>query len=306
MADNEWSESGEQRNESESGRGEYGRSCSIRISGIDYAYEKGKLILDDVSLDIENPQLVSIIGPNGVGKSTLIHCMNRILSPSKGTVLIDGRDISRIRVKDLAKKIGYVPCSADDCFPLTVVDTVLMGRNPHSRWKGDLRSDMKVVEEALELMDIKPLAMRQFNELSAGQHQRVMLARGLAQEPEILLLDEPTSNLDLKHQMDVIRILKSLSSKKGIAIVMISHDVNLAARYSDNIIMMLDGGIYDAGRPSDVITRESIKAVYGVDSEILYRNGRPVVLPIDEGSEDATPVTKDCFVSSSSIARRTG
>lgn len=291
---------------SESGIDGCGRSCSIRVSGIDYAYEKGKLILDDVSLDIENPQLISIIGPNGVGKSTLIHCMNRILSPSRGTVLVDGQDISEMKVRDLAKKVGYVPCSADDCFPLTVVDTVLMGRNPHSRWKGNLKNDMKVVEEALELMDIRPLAMRQFNELSAGQHQRVMLARGLAQEPEILLLDEPTSNLDLKHQMDVIRILKSLSSKKGIAIVMISHDVNLAARYSDNIVMMLDGGIYDAGKPSDVITRESIRAVYGVESEILYRNGRPVVLPIDEGPEDAAPVTKDCVVSSSSIARRTG
>ena len=202
----------------------------LTLEGVDFAYGKGKLTLKDITLDIRNPQLISIIGPNGVGKSTLIHCINKILSPTHGIVMVDETDVSEIKIKDLAKKIGYVPYSASDTFPLTVVDTILMGRNPHSKWRGDLHEDMNIVKEVLDLMDIRSLAMRPFNELSAGQHQRVMLARGLAQEPEILLLDEPTANLDIKHQMDVIRTLKKLSVRKKIVVIMISHDLSAGRR----------------------------------------------------------------------------
>lgn len=262
----------------------------LELEGVDFAYGNGRLTLSGITLDIRNPQLVSIIGPNGVGKSTLIHCINRILSPTAGTVLIDDIDVSGIKVRELAKKVGYVPYTSGDTFPLTVVDTVLMGRNPHSGWRTSLHEDMKVVEEALELMDITPLAMRPFNELSAGQHQRVMLARGLAQEPEFLLLDEPTANLDIRHQMDVIRTLKRLTKRKGIVVIMISHDLNLAAKYSDSIIMLSEGRVYDVGRPADVITQESIRAVYGVESEVIVRDRRPsmVLLDPDFGEEDAT------------------
>ena len=129
------------------------------MDDIDFAYSGEKLTLKNVTLDIRNPQLISIIGPNGVGKSTLIHCMNKILSPTRGTVFVDDIDVSQIKVKELAKKIGYVPYSANDTFPLTVIDTILMGRNPHSTWKTDLKDDMKIVKEVLEMMDIVPLAM---------------------------------------------------------------------------------------------------------------------------------------------------
>ncbi|MBR1888771.1 MAG: ABC transporter ATP-binding protein [Candidatus Methanomethylophilus sp.] len=251
------------------------------MTDIEYSYGGEKLTLQGINLDIRNPQLISIIGPNGVGKSTLIHCMNKILSPTRGTVLVDEEDVSGIKPRDLAKKIGYVPYSANDTFPLTVIDTILMGRNPHSKWRSDIREDMKIVKEVLELMDITPLAMRPFNELSAGQHQRVMLARGLAQEPEILLLDEPTANLDIRHQLDVIRILKKLSVQKQIVVIMISHDLNLAAKYSDNVIMLSKGTIYAVGKPEDVITKESIKAVYDVDAEIIMRDGRPISILLD-------------------------
>lgn len=251
------------------------------MDDIDFAYSGEKLTLKNVTLDIRNPQLISIIGPNGVGKSTLIHCMNKILAPTRGTVFVDDIDVSQIKVKELAKKIGYVPYSANDTFPLTVIDTILMGRNPHSTWKTDLKDDMKIVKEVLEMMDIVPLAMRPFNELSAGQHQRVMLARGLAQEPEILLLDEPTANLDIKHQIDVIRLLKKLSIKKNIVVIMISHDLNLAAKYSDNIIMMADGGVFAVGTPKDVITEDNIRSVYGVEAELVEHDGRPHMIIID-------------------------
>ena len=187
--------------------------AEIQIDGLVFEYSKGAIILNGIDIALKGAQLVSIIGPNGVGKSTLIHCIDHILSPTVGTVMVDGADVAEYRPKDLAKKIGYVPYTSGDSFPITVVDTVLMGRNPHHKWKS-LHDDMIVVEEAMRMMDVDDLAMRYFNELSAGQHQRVMLARGIAQEPEVLLLDEPTANLDIRHQMDVIRLLKELSVKK--------------------------------------------------------------------------------------------
>ncbi len=268
----------------------------IEVEGLDYSYTGDALILKGIELDISNPQLVSIIGPNGVGKSTLIHCMNRILQPQHGVVMIDGMDVKEYDVKSLARKVSYVPYSSSDTFPMTVVDTILMGRNPHRKWKS-LHDDLMVVKEVMELMDITPLAMRPFNELSAGQHQRVMLARGLAQEPEILMLDEPTANLDIKHQMDVIRLLKRMSVEKNIVVIMISHDLNIASRYSDNIIMMSEGTIYAVGHPSDVITRENIMHVYGVDSEIIESDGRPFMIVKDNEFEDSG-ISDSCIVKS--------
>ncbi|MBO4797678.1 MAG: ABC transporter ATP-binding protein, partial [Candidatus Methanomethylophilaceae archaeon] len=191
------------------------------IDGLEFGYSSTS-VLKDVTLDANGPQLLSIIGPNGVGKSTLIHCINRILSPNQGTVLIDGENVSGISLKELAKKVGYVPYSANDAFPLSVVDTVLMGRHPHSTYKS-LDKDLDIVYDTLRLLNIEHLALRSFDELSAGQHQKVMLARGLVQEPRILLLDEPTSNLDIKHQMEVTRILRDLSQQKNILVIMISH-----------------------------------------------------------------------------------
>jgi len=252
----------------------------VSIRDLLYSYSEEAVILKGISMDIREPQLVSIIGPNGVGKSTLIHCMNKILSPVAGTVLVDGKEVKDYEIKELAKKVGYVPYTSTDTFPMTVVDTILMGRNPHRRWKS-LHDDLIIARDVMEMMDITHLAMRPFNELSAGQHQRVMLARGLAQEPEILLLDEPTANLDIKHQMDVIRLLKQLSVKKGLMVVMISHDLNIAAKYSDNIIMMSKGQIYAVGRPADVITSENVKEVYGVDSEVIMAEGRPFMIVKD-------------------------
>lgn len=258
--------------------------ATVSIEGLSFEYSKDALILNGIDLALSGPQLVSIIGPNGVGKSTLIHCIDRILSPTKGVVMVDEAEVGSYSAKDLAKKIGYVPYATSDSFPMTVVDTVLMGRNPHRRWKS-LHDDMIVVEEAMRMMDVSSLAMRSFSELSAGQHQRVMLARGIAQEPEILLLDEPTANLDIKHQMDVIRLLKELSAAKGVMVIMISHDLNLASRYSDNIIMMSEGRIFAVGRPEDVITEENIRRVYDVDSEIIMRDGRPFMILRDPGFE---------------------
>ena len=268
----------------------------VTISGLEFGYSSSP-VLKDVNLEVNGPQLISIIGPNGVGKSTLIHCINKILSPTKGVVMINGEDVSGISIKEMAKKVGYVPYATSDAFPLSVVDTVLMGRHPHSGWKS-LDHDLDVVYSTLRLINIEHLAMRSFDELSAGQHQKVMLARGLVQEPEVLLLDEPTSNLDIKHQMEVTRILRNLSQEKGILIIMISHDLNIAAKYSDNMVMLSNGSIYAVGTPKEVLTKENIKAVYGVDSDIIESHGRPHIIMLDSEFDDASePLPPESFVS---------
>ena len=237
-------------------------------------------VLEDISLSIKGAQLVSILGPNGVGKSTFIHCLNKILEPVSGCICINGSDIKDVPIKELAKFMGYVPYSTVDNFPLSVTDTILMGRHPHSKW-GSLDDDLKVVYETMELIGITDLAERNFNELSAGQHQKVTLARGLAQEPKILFLDEPTSNLDIRFQLEITRLLKRLSRQKNMLVIMISHDINIASKYSDTIIMMYDRGIYALGRPKDVITSENISKVYQVGAKIIDDNGKPHVILVD-------------------------
>lgn len=255
----------------------------IKIDNIEFAYDCVP-VLKDVTAEIDGPGFISILGPNGVGKSTLIHCINKILSPTGGTVFIDERDVRDITIKELAKEIGYVPYSANDTFPLTVVDTVLMGRHPHSRWKS-LDRDLDVVYDTLDALGISDLAMRPFNELSAGQHQKVMLARGLAQEPRILLLDEPTSNLDVRHQIDVAKLLRKLSEEKHILVIMICHDINIAAKYSDRIILLNEGTIFAIGTPQEVITEGNLAAVYRVRSKIIDDDGRPHVVLKDSISD---------------------
>ncbi len=267
----------------------------LKINDVSFSYSSVP-VLHDVSFELGGNELVSILGPNGVGKSTLIHCINKILAPTSGTVLIDGKDVSEIKLKELAKQIGYVPYSANDSFPLSVIDTVMIGRHPHSKW-GTLDKDLDIVYDTLRMLGISHLAMRPFNELSAGQHQKVMLARGLVQEPEILLLDEPTSNLDVRHQLDVTKMLKRLSREKNILIIMISHDINIAAKYSDKIILMHKGSVFDMGEPNKVITAENLRTVYGVTAEITKDDDAPHVvlkdaLPMDEDEEecDAEPI----------------
>lgn len=258
----------------------------IKIDDLEFSYSSTP-VLKDITLELDGPKFVSILGPNGVGKSTFIHCINKILTPTGGSVFIDDMNVKDITIKEIAKNIGYVPYSSNDTFSLTVVDTVLMGRHPHSKWNS-LKDDLVIVYDTLKLLGIRKLAMRRFNELSAGQHQKVMLARGLVQEPKILLLDEPTSNLDVRHQLDVTKILKRMSEEKQILVIMISHDINIAAKFSDEIIMMHDGSVYAVGKPEDVINEDNLRVVYGVESEVVNDNGRPHII-----LKDAVPICDD-------------
>ncbi|MBO4798753.1 MAG: ABC transporter ATP-binding protein [Candidatus Methanomethylophilaceae archaeon] len=258
----------------------------IEIKDVCFDYSSTS-VLKDITLNISGPQVVSILGPNGVGKSTLIHCINRILSPTKGTVLLDGKNVSEYGLKEVARHVGYVPYSSSDSFPLTVVDTVLLGRHPHSGWKTS-DEDLALVFGMLRRLGIEDLGMRYFNELSAGQHQKVMLARGLVQKPEIILLDEPTANLDIKHQLGISRTLREISHGDGILVIMISHDLNIAARYSDNIILMHEGKIFRVGAPREVLTEENIMKVYGVSCRIVDDRGRPYII-LEDPDLDGCP-----------------
>ena len=269
----------------------------IKIDGMEFGYSSVP-VLKDIVLDLEGPQFVTIIGPNGVGKSTLIHCMNKVLKPSKGTVLVNDQDVSDMKLKDIAKIIGYVPYTSSDTFPLSVVDTVLMGRSPHTGWKPK-EADLNIVYNVLKLLDIDDLAMRPFNELSAGQHQRVMLARGLAQDPQILLLDEPTSNLDIRHQLEVTRLLRDLSRTQDLLVVMISHDINISAKFSDRMILLKGGTIFATGTPDEVITENNIREAYGVESEVIRYEGHPHVIlkepvPIEKATHKTYAESNAC------------
>ena len=257
----------------------------IDIEGIEFGYSANP-VLKNINLSVNGPQLLSIIGPNGVGKSTLIHCINKILKPTGGTVMVDGIGVDGYTLKEMARKVGYVPYSSSDTFPLTVFDTVLLGRHPHAGWRTS-DEDLETVADVLDRLGIQDLAMRYFDELSAGQRQRVMLARGLVQKPRVIMLDEPTSNLDIRHQLGISRTLKELSRTDGIMVIMISHDLNIAARYSDHVVLMYGGRVFSVGTPEEVLTEDNIREVYGVESRVIDVDGHPYVILRDDDADSS-------------------
>lgn len=236
-------------------------------------------VLQGLTFDVGRGKILGLLGPNGSGKSTLIKCINQILRP-QGRVVMDGDEIQKMPVSDVARRIGYVPQSETLGMPVTVFDAVLMGRRAHMGWKPAVR-DLDVVNTILEEMNIQDLALEDIWELSGGQRQKVYIARALAQEPEVLLLDEPTSSLDLKHQLDTMEIIRSLVDRSGISVVMAVHDINLAARYADTVALIRQGSVYGIGTPLELFTPKAVRDVYGVEVTFLYDNsGNPVIVPV--------------------------
>ncbi len=249
----------------------------VKIKGLEFSYNSTPA-LRGVTIEISESEVVAIVGPNGSGKSTLLKCIDKILKPQKGAVLIKGRDIKNFSQSEIAKTVGYVPQSIKQLFPATVFEVVLMGRRPHLSWRCS-RSDIEKVFNILKLLNIEELALRDFNELSGGQQQKVLIARALVQEPEILLFDEPTANLDLKHQLEVMELIKAIVKNRAITAIVAIHDLNLASRYADRIIMMKEGKIFAAGKPSDVLTPVNIEKVYGIKAKIINVDGDVYVIP---------------------------
>ncbi|MBO6084031.1 MAG: ABC transporter ATP-binding protein, partial [Candidatus Methanomethylophilaceae archaeon] len=205
-----------------------------------------------------------------------------------------GKDVMEMTYKDIAKKVAYVPQASGETFAMTVMDTVLMGRYPHSGYSVTLE-DLEIAADSLQKMHMGEFAMRNFNELSAGQHQRVMIARGLAQMPELLMLDEPTSNLDIYHQLYTMKLLQELAHERNITVLVICHDLNVAAKFSDRVIMFCKGRVHSDGPAGEILTADTIKDVYGVSSDIIDVDEHPYVIyhsdDIDTGLAPAQKIT---------------
>ncbi|MEU5889128.1 ABC transporter ATP-binding protein [Streptomyces sp. NPDC047461] len=241
-----------------------------------------RTVIDDLDVAIPSGLVTTIIGPNGCGKSTLLRTLSRLLKPAKGTVVLDGDDIARLRTRDVAKKLGLLPQAPVAPEGLTVADLVARGRHPHQSWLRQWSSDdAQVVERALAMTGVADLADRPVDELSGGQRQRVWISMTLAQGTDLLLLDEPTTYLDLAHAIDVLDLVNDLHTS-GRTVVMVLHDLNLATRYSDNLIVMREGAILAQGHPRDVITAELLHEAFGLRARVIDDpvGDRPVIVPI--------------------------
>ncbi len=247
----------------------------IEIRNISFRYSVNP-VLKEVSSHIYAGDFVALVGPNGSGKSTLIRCINGILKPQEGAILIDGRPVNDYSPNALARKVAYVPQSIRRYQSTTVFDTVLMGRKPYISWK-PASTDLEISADILRRLNLGHLSMKRTNELSGGQQQTVMIARALAQEPKILLLDEPTANLDIKHQLEVLELLQTLSGK-GICVLIAIHDINLAVRYASHIMMLKEGSIFAYGN-REVVTEQNIERLYDVEVEIIHRNNHLYIVP---------------------------
>lgn len=253
------------------------------VKELAFAYGKGDTIRG-IEASWNQGQFVSIVGPNGAGKTTLIKCLACIYKAQKGTVELEGQPLANIPPKERAKKIGYVPQNTGMFFPLTVMETVLLGRKPYVRW-GIGNKDLDLVHQILLDLQLTEMAERYVDELSGGERQKVFIARALAQQPDVLLLDEPIAALDIRHQLSVLEKVKELVRRDQKLGVMILHDLELASRYSDHILLMKKGEIYAAGPPRDVLTEANIRAVYGVDTQVEagdYGLKITAIQPVDE------------------------
>ncbi|WP_433664955.1 ABC transporter ATP-binding protein [Nocardia sp. CA-128927] len=242
-----------------------------------------RVIIDGLTLDIAPGVITTVIGPNGCGKSTLLRSLGRLLRPQQGRVLLDGKAISTMKTKDVARVLGMLPQSPVAPEGLTVADLVARGRHPHQAWfRQWSAADEDKVMTALAQTGIADLADRALDELSGGQRQRAWISMALAQGTDILLLDEPTTYLDLAHAVDVLDLVDRLHAELGRTVVMVLHDLNMAIRYSDELIVMRDGRIVAQGRPADIVDIALLREVFDLDASVLEDpvSGRPMVVPI--------------------------
>ena len=257
----------------------------LRAENLSLGYD-GADIIQDLSLTIPNARVTSIIGPNGCGKSTLLRGLGRLLAPRSGEVILDGVPLAGQSTRQIATRISVLPQSPVAPSGLTVADLVSRGRHPRQKWYQQFSpADESVVEDALRATDILDLADTPIEDLSGGQRQRAWISMTLAQETGILLLDEPTTYLDLAHQVDVLELVRRLNREHGRTVVMVLHDISLAARYSDHIVAMKDGRIQAQGSPADVVTSDRLLNVFGLHAEVVSEptDGRPHVIPLGHG-----------------------
>jgi iron complex transport system ATP-binding protein len=257
---------------------------SIEAKDLTFGYGNGS-ILEQLNFEINKGSFISIIGPNGSGKSTLLKNICAELVPQAGMVLLENQDVFKIKKKKLAQNMAVVPQDTGVDFAFSVMETVLMGRMPHQkRFQGDSEEDLEIVQWAMELTNVWHLRERNINELSGGERQRVIVARALAQEPKVLLLDEPTSHLDIQHQFELLELVEDLNRIKDITIIAVLHDLNLAAQFSEKIILLSKGKIMAYGNPGEVLTIENIREIYHIEVAVSTNEitGKLNIVPLSK------------------------
>jgi iron complex transport system ATP-binding protein len=248
----------------------------IRIKNISFAYSgSGDKVLNDISFDVQSGECVGILGNNGAGKSTLVTCLNKIRAPKTGEIYIDNRDVLKMGRLETARLISYV-AQKNEISQMTVFDCVLLGRKPYIKWSLS-QTDIDICDSMIEQIGLSKFKLRYINELSGGELQKVMLARALVQQPRLLLLDEPTSNLDPKNQYEMLALVRRMAREKNISVLIVIHDLNLALRYCDKFVFIKDGIIYRHGDTS-IITEETILDVYGINAVITEVSGKKIAV----------------------------
>ncbi len=249
----------------------------LNVNNLAFHY-KSHAALKNVSFSIHRGETTVILGPNGVGKTTLLKCLNSILSPQSGDIIVKDKNIKEMDIKQIAKEISYV-AQKNETARITAFDAILLGRHPHIRYKTS-SDDLKKVDAVIKKLDLSHLCLKYLDQMSGGELQKVSIARALVQQTDLLLLDEPTSSLDLKNQTDILGLIRHIVKGHHIAAVMTMHDLNTALRYADQYLLLKDKTIYGAGKIND-ISSKMIEDVYGVCVEIFYHKGFPVVVPIE-------------------------
>ena len=262
-----------------------GASCVVRE--VTYRYPAAdRDALANVSLSLDPGQFLAVLGPNGSGKTSLVRILLGALRPQVGSVKIGDKPAHEWPRQDLARLVGVVPQREDNLFPQRVRETVLLGRYPHlSMWGRERADDHAAVQRALAACDVEQLADRWVWSLSGGEYQRVRIARALAQEPKLLVLDEPGVSLDLKHEMGLFELVRSLVDSRGLGVLMITHDLNLAARFADSLLLLSDGRAIAAGEPAEVLTQEVVESVFAWPVAMQTIDGRPQMVPLRQSKE---------------------
>ncbi len=254
----------------------------LDVQGLTFSYNSHP-VLADVRFQVPPGELLAILGPNGVGKTTLLKCLNTILAPRSGAIMVEDRDILKMSLDDIAKTIGYV-AQQSQTSRMTVFDTILMGRRPYIRWRVRDK-DLKIVDAAIKRLNLTSLALRHVDQLSGGELQKVAIARALVQDPTLILLDEPTSSLDLKNQIDILSMIKKVVKEHRVGGVMTMHDLNTALRFADRYLFLKDGRIHSAGQVAD-IQAQAIEEVYGLAVDLHLIDGHPTVIPRLDPAEE--------------------
>ncbi|HOJ11776.1 MAG TPA: ABC transporter ATP-binding protein [Clostridiales bacterium] len=251
----------------------------IKVKHLDFSYKKDRIILEQISFDASHGQCIAILGNNGAGKSTLVKCLNHILTPQNGIIYINGEDIRNLKRNEIAKSVAYV-AQRNFADKLTVFDTVLLGRKPYIKFEPK-QKDIEITESVIKRMGLENFSLRYVDELSGGEMQKVMLARALAQQPGILLLDEPTSNLDLRNQYEVMSVIREIAKQENISVIIVIHDINLSIRYCERFLFIKDNKVYAYGG-KEIMTPENISHVYGIKVEVKTVCGMDIVIPLPQ------------------------